>query len=110
MADELFRHSRKQEKERVLVDVFLEHRPKELYGRQSFWIVLRFCKHVFDQFNRIKNRGACVDSVIWLASLYDRPNYLNKCRHIYLILQFKMLPNTDAHQEDHTKEVNYLGK
>jgi hypothetical protein len=51
-----------------------------------------------------------VNGVNWLAGLYNRPNYLNKCRHIYLILQFKMLPNTDAHREDHTKEVNYLGK
>jgi hypothetical protein len=53
---------------RVLADVFLENRPKELYGQQSFWIVLRYCKYVFGQFNSTKNRGACVDDIIWLVN------------------------------------------
>jgi hypothetical protein len=55
---------------RVLADVFLENRPKELYGQQSFWIVIRYCKYVFGQFNCTKNRGACVDGEIWLSRFY----------------------------------------
>jgi hypothetical protein len=81
MADELFRHSRKQKKKKKsLADVFLEHRPKVLYSRRSFWIVLRVCKYVFGQFNRTKNRGAYINGVIWLADLYNRPNYFKQVR------------------------------
>jgi hypothetical protein len=30
-------------------------------------IVLRNCRYVFGQFNHTKNRGACVDDIIWLV-------------------------------------------
>jgi hypothetical protein len=39
----------------------IKHRPKVLL-------------HVFDQYNCTKNRGACVDGVIWLTSFNDQPN------------------------------------
>jgi hypothetical protein len=42
-------------------------------------IVLRNCKYIFGQFNHTKNRGACVDDIIWLV---DQANQLIFCSRI----------------------------
>jgi hypothetical protein len=35
---------------------------------EAFYIVLRYSHSVFGKYKCIKNRGACVDDVIWLVS------------------------------------------
>jgi hypothetical protein len=40
-------------------------------------IVQRYCRRVFGKFNRTKNRGACVDGVIWLTSFMTSQIILN---------------------------------
>jgi hypothetical protein len=70
MADELFRHHHKQ---KIWPMCSLNIALRNYMAGEVSGIVL-FCRCVFGQFNRTKNRGACVDIVIWLAGLYDRPD------------------------------------
>jgi hypothetical protein len=37
-------------------------------------IVLRYCYNVFDKYNCTKNRGACVDDIIWLLKFMGQIN------------------------------------
>jgi hypothetical protein len=41
---------------------------KNYLAGEVIGIVLRNCRCVFGQFNRTKNRGACVDDIIWLVN------------------------------------------
>jgi hypothetical protein len=65
MADDLFAYCRKQN----LADVFFEHRLKSYMAGEVIGILLRYYRCVFGKFNCTKNRGACVDGVIWLLAL-----------------------------------------
>jgi hypothetical protein len=53
---------------KYMVDEVIKHRPKVLL-------------HVFYQYNCTKNRGACVDGIIWLRhcySVFDKYNCTKK--------------------------------
>ena len=71
MADELFGHRPKQNVWPMCsVDIALS----KYMAVAVTDIVLRYCDIVFGESNYTKNKGACVDSVIWLAGLCNEPN------------------------------------
>jgi hypothetical protein len=67
--DQLFRYC----SNKILADVLFRHRPKQMYGRWGDQRCPKVINSVFGQYNCTKNRGACVEDIIWLLVFYG-PN------------------------------------